>query len=328
MNLCITNVCNRRCEYCFQKEWFLANSKEEIQEMSLKDVEAILKWFNYKHFKILGGEPLLYSDLDSFFELIEKYNKQISIISNISIDHDKFKYIVDKYENKKFIDGWLVNTDYPKYQEEFFLKNIKYLIEKGKSNITLSTTLLPDKDKIKKSSDRLKKILKFCRIGKKRIGIRVSPFEPNHINKIEKYNFTLDVYDIYLRINRIISNTPFSFDCPVNACELDYQFYENRGANISFDGTKCLKNMPFDILPDKSAIWCSSANFFKIDNIFNYSNIKECKKELKRQYKEYWNQNKILCNFENCEKNNYCRGLCPAKNEAMKNKGKEIGVIN
>ena len=80
MNLCLTNVCNRRCEYCFQKEWFLANSKSEIKEMSLENVEKIFTWLkdDKDTLKILGGEPLLYSKLDDFFELALKFNKKNS----------------------------------------------------------------------------------------------------------------------------------------------------------------------------------------------------------------------------------------------------------
>lgn len=319
MNLSITNVCNRRCEYCFQKEWFLANSKEEVREMNLDSVEAIMKWFDDDHFKILGGEPLLYSDLDGLFNLFNKYNKRVSVISNISIPTDKFKYIVDTYAHQP-IEGFLINTDYPEYQEELFLTNIKYLIEHTTKlfGITLSTTLLPDKEKIRQSSNRLKKILTSCRFGSRYVKIRVSPSEPNHIDTFNTYNFTLDAYDIWLRLNRLIPNLSVSFDCPVNACELDYELYGKRGANISFNGNKCFNDMPFDIMPDRSAIWCSSSNFLKINDVLEYKNIKECRRELRRQYKEYWKNNKLLCDYETCGKYGMCQGLCPAKNESLK----------
>jgi len=317
LNLSITNVCNRRCEYCFQKQWFLANSKEEIKEMDLENIESIMKWFEPKNFKILGGEPLLYSDLDGFFKLAIKYEKVVTIISNISIEHEKFKHIVDTYSNNP-INGWLINTDYPDHQEKLFITNFKYLVENSNTGITLSTTLLPDKDKIRKSSDRLRKILKSCRLGDRPIKIRVSPSEPNHIDSFNKHNFTLDAYDIWLRLNRILPNVSLKFDCPVNACELDYDTYTNKNAKISFNTHKCYKNMPFDIMPDRSAIWCSSSNFIKIDDVLKYPSIKECKKELRRQYKEYWENNKLLCDYETCGKYGECKGLCPAKNESLK----------
>ena len=75
MNLIITNQCNRRCEYCFQKDWFLSNSKEEIKEMDLDTIEKIFQWYKGNELKVLGGEPLLYSNLNGFFDLAKKYNK-------------------------------------------------------------------------------------------------------------------------------------------------------------------------------------------------------------------------------------------------------------
>lgn len=317
MNLCITNVCNRRCEYCFQKEWFLANSKDEVREMNLTTVEDILKWFTPNHFKILGGEPLMYSDLDGFFNLVNKYNKKVTVVSNVSVSVDRFKYIVDNYAYKP-IDGFLVNTDYPDYQEECVLANIKFLIEKTSLGVTLSTTLLPDKSKIRQASNRLKKILTNCRVGNRHVRVRVSPSEPNHVDTFRPYNFTLDVYDIWLRLKRLIPSVSVNFDCPVNACELDYEVYSKKGAQISFEGFRCVNEMPFDIMPDRSAIWCSSAKFLRINDVLEYSSIADCKKELRRQYKEYWEKNNLLCDYKSCEKYGMCEGLCPAKNESLK----------
>lgn len=316
MNLSITNLCNRRCEYCFQKDWFLADSKEEIQEMDLDTIEKIFRWYKEEDLKILGGEPLLYSNLDGFFALAKKYNKKINVISNISIDPNKFKYIIDTYGNN-VITSFLINTDFSKNQEKIFLTNLQYLIKNKKIDFSLSTTLLPNKEKILESQNRLIKILKNCKITQKYVGIRISPAEPYSQNYIP-YNYTLDIFNIYLKLNRIRPNIYMYFDCPINACEIDFDFYQKKDANISFSAIKCCYDFPLDILPDKSAIWCSSSNFIKINNIFDYKDINQCINELKKQYNEYWKNNKILCNYQKCNKYGMCPGLCPAKNESMK----------
>ena len=66
MNLSITNECNRRCEYCFQKSWYLANKKEDIKEMSLEDISRIID--------MLGDEKtalfVIISDTDDTFNFI------------------------------------------------------------------------------------------------------------------------------------------------------------------------------------------------------------------------------------------------------------------
>lgn len=83
------NVCNFRCRYCFPG----ANSGNF---KSPSDVNLVIKNFNhmlmkYKeklgktqiHFKIAGGEPSLWKDLDKFIEGIkEKNDVYLSLISN------------------------------------------------------------------------------------------------------------------------------------------------------------------------------------------------------------------------------------------------------
>lgn len=316
MNLCITNLCNRRCEYCFQKDWFLANSKEEFQEMSLETIEEIFKWYQNNNLKILGGEPLLYSKLDELFELAKKYNKKINVISNISINENKFKDIIDKYINDPIV-SFLINTDYPKHQEDIFFTNLQYLVKNKKLGFSLSTTLLPDKNKIKESQNRLVKILKNIKFARENISIRISPCEPSNFLKYNSYNYTIDIYNLYLKLNRIRPNINIHFDCPVNACEINYNFFIEKNCHIFFNTDTCFNEMPFDILPDKSAIWCSSLKEFKINNIFNYNNINECIKELQNQYKQYWNKNNLLCDYKNCNQYGHCNGFCIAKNKSI-----------
>lgn len=318
MNLCITNLCNRRCEYCFQKNWFLANSKEEFREMSLDIIEKIFLWNKDNNLKILGGEPLLYSKLNELFELAKKHNKKITIISNISINPQKFKEIIDKYSENPIV-SFLINTDYPNYQQDIFFTNLQYLIKNKKISFALSTTLLPNKDKIKESQNRLAKILKKCKFYQRNIELRISPAEPYNSLTYKTYDYTLDVYNLYLKLNRIRPGICIHFDCPVNACEINSIFFIKKDVNIAYDDGKCYNGMPFDILPDGSAIWCSSLRNFKIDNIFNYSNIDECIKELQNQYNKYWKTHKLLCNYRNCGKYDQCQGLCAAKNISINN---------
>lgn len=316
MNLCITNVCNRRCEYCFQKNWFLANSKEEIQEMSLDTVNDILNWFQGEHFKLLGGEPLLYSKIIELLDMIKDKEKTITMISNISINPEKFKNIINNYCVNTPITSWLINTDYPKHQEDIFISNFKELL-KTKNDITLSTTLLPNKEKISESYNRLKKL---CEYGNRRIfGIRISPSEPNYKDAFSNYNFTLEVYDMFLKLKRRYPYIKMNFDCPVNACEIDYKVFEEKRINLSFSKERCGDgNIPFDILPDKTGLWCFSSNFLKVDNVLDYIDEEDCIKELQRQYNNYWINNKLMCNYEKCGKYGNCKGLCPAKNESLK----------
>lgn len=286
--------------------------------MGLTDVSQVLDWLSLNHFSLIGGEPLLYSRLDDLLSLIRDKGKTITMISNISVDVNKFKDITAKFSGNT-ITSWLVNTDYPKHQEKVFIENFKTLLNTNDS-IALSTTLLPDKDKIKQASDRLRRLVIMVKNESKRTGIhiRVSPSEPNHRDKYVKYDFTLDVYDIYLRLKRIMQGVTVGFDCPVNACELNYETYSVRDVQISFSGNSCKGNPPFDIMPDRSAIWCASTNFLKVGDVLKFSNIKYCIDELNKQYDEYWQNNELLCDYKICGEYGRCTGVCPAKNESLK----------
>ena len=49
MNVSITNACNRRCEYCFQRDWYLskkANSTtdESVIEMTTEEFAHLCDW--------------------------------------------------------------------------------------------------------------------------------------------------------------------------------------------------------------------------------------------------------------------------------------------
>lgn len=66
MNISITNECNRRCQYCFQKDWYLpqkVNDHSLIKEMTVEQFEQVILWYmksyivRHDDIRLLGGEP-------------------------------------------------------------------------------------------------------------------------------------------------------------------------------------------------------------------------------------------------------------------------------
>ena len=74
----ITNVCNLNCKFCPD-----TNRKKEF--MSLENFEKVIKQI-HKHTKLVAlhvkGEPLLHSDLEQIFKILEKYNLKTNITTN------------------------------------------------------------------------------------------------------------------------------------------------------------------------------------------------------------------------------------------------------
>ena len=86
VNLSITNACNRRCAYCFQKDWYLSKktnafTDESVREMPLEEFEKLCTWVGKRNktLKLLGGEPLLYSKLPELLDIAEKAKRRLSL---------------------------------------------------------------------------------------------------------------------------------------------------------------------------------------------------------------------------------------------------------
>lgn len=319
MNLSLTNECNRRCDYCFQKSWYLAEKKEDIKEMSLETVEKVFDWMDdINHTSILGGEPLLYSKIHEFFELAIQKKKTINVISNISCNYDLLKDILEKY-TKNPIVHWLINTDYPKSQKNLFIKNFELFYENN--DFTLSTTLLPDKNKIMESADRINELLDML-YDRSGVEIRISPMAPNHLTNYKFYDYSLDIIEF---ISRVWDKglCKIGFDCTVNGCEVNpllSNTFKNYNNHITFKNNPCNTSGAFDILVDNSLIYCSSCNFIKLDNFMDYKNIHKAKEAMHEEWKKYWLNTTLLCNYKNCDNFNpaTCLGVCAAKNEVIR----------
>ena len=323
MNLSITNECTRRCEYCFQKSWYLSKSKDDIKEMSLDTIEKIFEWMGEeKHTSIMGGEPLFHSKILDIFDLALKKEKTINVISNISCDYDLLKSILETYSNEKPITSWLINTDYPEHQKDLFLKNFSLFHDNN--TFSLSTTLLPDSKKIEESADRINELLDMLddRSG---VRIRISPMAPNHLSNYKIYDYSLDALNFISKIwDKGLCKV--GFDCTVNACEINPVVFdalkkpEYKKYISKINTATCRGSGPFDILVDNSIIYCSSCNFIKLNNFMDYECLNDARDAMYSKWEHYWKSTQLSCDYKKCEHFNpaVCMGVCAAKNEVIR----------
>lgn len=293
MNISITNLCNRRCDYCFQKTWYLSNKTkitDDVHEMSLLEFKNLIEWGNsVKFIKLMGGEPLMHSNINGILDIAGENGRDIVIISNISVDEDILNSVINnKYFNN--VKSILVNTDYPKSQKEIFIKNLISLC-KTQVDISLSSTLLPNRIDLIKSADRLKQLIyiysKYRDI--RTLNIRLSPYCPLPGSKFIAYDYSSDLAEFF---NIIWSYGPVNihFDCTVLDSEINKQAteaYTKAGINIKKLACNGCDGLPFDVLVDGSIIWCSSCNYIKLDNYKNYKNFEEAKIALIEKWKLY-----------------------------------------
>ena len=325
MNISITNNCNRRCEYCFQRNWYLPqklNDKSQIKEMSVTDFSDLITWYmkaeasrgNNQQIALMGGEPLLHSDFLSILHVLYSWHLTPLIISNISIDSEQFNRVINNKAN------WLINTDYTDQQEQTFIENFKCLCHTD-CHIGISTTLMPNSKSIIRSANRIKQLAslyKQIRGSLWDLNLRLSPYSPNPCSSYVVYDFSIDIAN-FLNITWSLGKINTNFDCRINHCELsENAIAEFRNAGIEIRTDSCGPyGMPFDVLVDGSCIWCSSANFLRLNNWRDYDDFDQAKSELTKQWFEHWKRVGLKCNYKQCNKFNpaICCGMCIAKNE-------------
>jgi len=344
MNVSVTNACNRRCEYCFQKDWYLAKKATPgpgsgVVEMSPEEFDRLCQWaVDRSHIKLMGGEPLLHSHLPSLIEVARKYGKTISFISNISIDPAGFKGLLREFDkNEGTVRGFLVNTDYPAAQEADFKENLEYLFKNQPYLPALSTTLLPDLEETRKAVQRIKELGEIYKsINGNDIAnlrVRVSPYAPNPRDFVQ-YEIC-DFTDIALELLKSLSDyglRSVNFDCPVNCCEIWGEMLDEirRAGTVQIRTRACAPNagMPFDVLVDHSVIWCSSASFIRLSDWREYQNVIEARSALEEKYYKWWNEHDENANCSACKERvcKRCSGLCIAKTYALEKSHKAIQI--
>ena len=332
MNISITNECNRRCAYCFQKDWYLSKKAglpddETVKEMPVSEFAALCDWApKVKVMKVLGGEPLMHSRLTEMMDTAIAKGKQMAFISNISVEAEAFDRFAEYCRREGFIKSVLINTDYPKKQEGIFKRNLEVLC-RTQTELSFSTTLLPGEKAIADSQKRIAECADVYRSARGSIEgfrVRLAPFCPNPTNStgFQIYDFTDDIISF---VNGLAPTgiEEYGFDCPVNLCELRSDFIDAaRNMQFTVRTRQCSPEtgMPFDILVDHSVIWCSSANFLRLNDWRDYPNFDTAKHELSKQYYAWWRSHGYGEKCRSCGKLNpgLCSGFCIAKSQNLR----------
>ena len=81
----ITNVCNAKCKWCFDKNAYHPSGKTDYKSIS----EKILS-FNYNTILLTGGEPTLYPDIKKLIDVLVENGKKIDMTTNGSKINSNF----------------------------------------------------------------------------------------------------------------------------------------------------------------------------------------------------------------------------------------------
>jgi len=314
VNICLTNRCSRRCEYCFQKEWFLESPDRPFMEMPIEMAKEIIDMAKVPSYGVLGGEPLLYSHLDEFYTFGRSRKVKFGMLSNITVPTEILKHVIDNYLD--VINGWLINTDYTEGQKDLFETNLK-MLNKVRTEFSLGTTFLPDPNCVQERVDRINALLDMCVVGINK-SVRISTTTPTHNDKYKRFDYTQMVQEFVEKIIEKHPDTKFHFDCPTCACEVNPIYVDKMSEFVRGDNHLCCEPL-LDMMPDGKVYWCSSATFFCVDDFHKYKDVESLKEALLEQWKTFWREKNITDECRDCQffQPGYCYGLCSAKRKVM-----------
>jgi len=323
VNLYITNLCNRRCPYCYALDWITAD-ESSAHHMSLSDLDKVIEWMiqssssiiQFKNVQLLGGEPMLHPDILGVVRKLT--NKGIvirCITTNGLADTELYKEVMAMTETT-----FLVNVDDPSsYTEE----------EWSLLNRNLELLMWKDEDKlIRDGLDRRSLLLQLS----------ITFYKPNQeykyiIDLAKKYNClflryssskpSTDKSNRYVAIEHLIEIKPtllsFLKDCvqegikPTLECVLipcvfttKEWIYLNRFSE--YPKAVCQPNL--EVLPDLSVECCMSMRGIIRSYKVGSMNISEMMKSFFNDTGKY--RNYALTRCKNCEifKNKECQGYC------------------
>ncbi|MGQ9680483.1 MAG: radical SAM protein [Candidatus Bathyarchaeia archaeon] len=133
INLFITNLCNRRCPFCYLNDW-IANNESNAHHMSLKSLDALTLWLKKSKInkvKLAGGEPMLHPNLlDLIHKLMRNHIGIDAILTNGLGETELYEKVADLTKT-----NWLVNVTSPQsyVEDEWKLLNNNLEILKWKN---------------------------------------------------------------------------------------------------------------------------------------------------------------------------------------------------
>lgn len=112
MNVLLTSICNRKCQYCFADGKIDYNKKNESNyNISVNNFKKILDFINPNdRISLLGGEPTLHRQFEDIIELLKQRKNHVNIFTN-GIMPNKSLRVIEQTDPQQF--SLTVNVNEP-----------------------------------------------------------------------------------------------------------------------------------------------------------------------------------------------------------------------
>lgn len=233
----VTGNCNLQCSYCF-------SSDIERREISSEDLKRLFEWADREGCRIVtpcGGEPLLYSHIREFLDLVVRYGMKTYFASNCTIPLSEFSSA--QLDAIDLITFHLTSSLWTNQEMmKIFCENIE-ITQRHNIRIIARANLISPNQNIEKWFEIID------RYGLERLNIAITIPSEAHDNKYTDPHHFKEYVPIVMRIVEMCKRRKvcLSFAKPIPPCVFPREYsrkllqYENfqPSCNVSEDeGTK------------------------------------------------------------------------------------------
>lgn len=271
MNILLTDKCSNSCPYCFAKEKLEADSR--LNQMPLENYRKALDFLRKsrnRSVKLLGGEPMLHSDIRE--------------IINMTVDDDDFESVVifsggifDKslvhllaHEKIHVVLNTNHPSDYKDGKWEIFMKNLDYMISLG-VDVTPGYNIY----KTDFEYDFILDILDYYKLKNLRwtVAVPMHSYENRHVP-----------FDDYRKMGKRITEFLLTFadmgvesrlDCFLPLCTFNDTDYGKLIKTFPSMAKGGFCRPAIDVGPDLTVWRCFAISSYENVNLENFSNLRE-----------------------------------------------------
>jgi sulfatase maturation enzyme AslB (radical SAM superfamily) len=253
-NLSITNVCNRKCLYCFASDTQTEYGKTFMSEETFDKALDYLKRSEIKQVRLLGGEPTLHPHFIKFVLKALKSDFDIMLFTNGLMSQEILKFLISVPAEKLSV---LLNTIHPAENDDHGIK-IQREIMSG-----LGRVIIPGINIYSAKQDLnflLEYVSKYNLKKEIRLGISHSVLSQNNVSLHPKEYHKIGYKIALLKQSANKTGITLGFDCGFVPCMFPEEYLDLLSDEIKRAGTCC--HPIIDMLTDGSFIACYPLNNF------------------------------------------------------------------
>jgi sulfatase maturation enzyme AslB (radical SAM superfamily) len=280
-NLSITNVCNRKCVYCFANDTRNEFGKTLMDDETFEKALEYLRRSDIKQTRLLGGEPTLHPEFIQFIKRALEQDFGISLFTNGLMTEEVSAFLQTIPEGKLSI---LLNTIHPSENDGPGIERQKEMMKKLGSFTIAGINIYSARQEM----DYLLEYVSKYNLKKEiRLGISHSVLSRNNISLHPGDYQKIGHEIVKLKQHAIKEGVSLGFDCGFVPCMFPVESNDLLSEELKKAGTCC--HPVIDLLSDGSFIACYPLNNFlkiKINDHLHAKGLIESFEEALMPYNE------------------------------------------